>query len=200
MTTNHHEPPGDNKHIDERIEKLTQAIKALGGHVASGPSADCPPEIHEQFLRHVLDCEEAPEVEPFEVLVRSGMALPPPDQLDDAQLTATLWDVIGALAALATFLEWTDHLSDRQLYARLWDCRLREPIALTLGPGAWYLDMSHDDAEPSASYLRYYADEETRRDWAREFRDYPMPEAEKPPFDRDRHLPRPPYWGDDRAS
>jgi hypothetical protein len=38
--------------------------------------------------------------------------------------------------------------------------------------------------------MRYYADEEERARWAADFPDFPMPPREKPPFDRDRHLPQ----------
>ena len=41
-------------------------------------------------------------------------------------------------------------------------------------------------------WLRYYADEEDRRSWAREWPSDPIPARAKPPFDRDRFLPRPP--------
>jgi hypothetical protein len=39
--------------------------------------------------------------------------------------------------------------------------------------------------------MRYYADEEKRAIFAAEFPDFPMPPREKPPFDRDRYLPKP---------
>jgi hypothetical protein len=39
--------------------------------------------------------------------------------------------------------------------------------------------------------MRYYASEEERQHWAAEFPDFPMPPSEKPPYDRDRHLPQP---------
>jgi hypothetical protein len=38
--------------------------------------------------------------------------------------------------------------------------------------------------------MHYYADEEERARWAADFPDFPMPPKEKPPFDRDRHLPK----------
>jgi hypothetical protein len=39
--------------------------------------------------------------------------------------------------------------------------------------------------------MRYYADKEERRRWASVFPDFPMPPRKKPPYDRDRRLPRP---------
>jgi len=41
------------------------------------------------------------------------VALPPPDELSDSELSVKLWEVINMLALLGTFLHSTDHLSDR---------------------------------------------------------------------------------------
>ena len=38
-------------------------------------------------------------------------------------------------------------------------------------------------------HMRYYADDRDRADWRKEFPEFPMPPKEKPPYDRDRHLP-----------
>jgi hypothetical protein len=38
--------------------------------------------------------------------------------------------------------------------------------------------------------LKYYADEDARRDWLKDFPDYDMPVHENPPYDRDRDLPQ----------
>ena len=40
-------------------------------------------------------------------------------------------------------------------------------------------------------YHRYYADDEARAAWARSFPDDVIPPKEKPPYDRDRLLPKP---------
>jgi hypothetical protein len=45
------------------------------------------------------------------------------------------------------------------------------------------------DDDGIEAYLTYYADEETRRQWAEDYPDCPMPEPKELPFDRDRHLP-----------
>jgi hypothetical protein len=46
--------------------------------------------------------------------------------------------------------------------------------------------------EDNHVYLRYYADEKYRRDWANDWPDDTVPEHEDPPFDRDRYLPQSP--------
>lgn len=45
--------------------------------------------------------------------------------------------------------------------------------------------------EDTTIYLRYYADEPWRQSWHQEWPNFPIPEHEDPPYDRDRHLPDP---------
>jgi len=133
----------------------------------------------------------------FDDLTEAGVSLPPPDGLDDSQLTAKLWEVIEALALRSTFLLNTDHLSDRELYAELWDDLLREPFVPTsvpenVGQGFWFLDLVGSGSEEHIFlHLKHYADEEQRRIWLEDWPDDPMPDHEDPPYDRDRLLPQP---------
>jgi hypothetical protein len=69
-----------------------------------------------------LSRDEAEE-QPFDVLVRSGLTLPSPEELDDAQITVKLWEAICGMSFLRMFLSFTDHLGDRELYAHLWTIR-----------------------------------------------------------------------------
>jgi hypothetical protein len=39
-------------------------------------------------------------------------------------------------------------------------------------------------------YLKHYAEEETRQQWAKDWPEDVIPEHENPPYDRDRHLPQ----------
>jgi hypothetical protein len=131
----------------------------------------------------------------FDVLAKAGVALPPPDGLDDSQLTAKLWEVIDALALRRTFLLNTDHLSDRQLYAELWNDLLRESFDLVpeeLGEGFFFIDLVGSGSEEHIFlHLKHYADERDRRIWLEDWPDDPMPDHEDPPYDRDRLLPQP---------
>jgi hypothetical protein len=45
--------------------------------------------------------------------------------------------------------------------------------------------------------LKFYADEEARRSWRKEWPDDVVPEPEIPPYDRDRHLPEFEFKDDD---
>src|SRR5437016_14489377 len=97
-----------------RIEKLRENIKEVAGEeMFSGKIADCTPELEEAFLENVLELETHGWVRPFDTLVSDGLSLPPPDALDDAAITAKLWELIHALAGQRLFLSSTDHLSDR---------------------------------------------------------------------------------------
>ena len=178
-----------------RIEKLKQKAKELtGGQMASFTSDDCPSATEEKFWEYVVAFEQAQWITPFAMLVDGGLLLPPPDELDDARLTAKLWEVINGLALLGAYLHNTNHLSDRELYEYLWTDALREETVLQPdNPDfACHIDLiGSGSEEDNFLSLRYYADEEERRWWSEEWPDEVLPNHEQPPFDRDRHLPTP---------
>ncbi|MFU8790422.1 MAG: hypothetical protein ACNA7G_15445 [Methylobacter sp.] len=150
------------------------------------------PALREQFMGYMLAYDNAELISPFTLLEQGGMALPEPDTLDDAQLSVKLWEVIRGLAMLRMFLYNTDHLSDRELYEDLWHDLLREesPAMPIDADSAWHLDLlGYESTEDNDIYLRYYADEETRQCWAKDWPDDVIPPHETPPYDRDQHLP-----------
>ena len=167
--------------------------EVAGGEVFSGKVADCDPKIEEAFLENVLALETHGFVCPFDTLVKDGFDLPLPEKLDDAALTAKLWELIRELARSRLFLHSTDHLTDRELYTWLVTDALREELmGFGLPFGNCHLDVlggcSEEDIVLS---MRYYADDEERTRWLKDFPDFEMPPREKPPYDRDRHLPAP---------
>ena len=188
-------PELDSVDREIRIEKLKQEINALaGGNATMSENGDCPPELLEQFLEHVKAFEEAERGTDFDRLLKMGITLPDPKDLDDKAITHKLEEVIFGLARLRVFLENTNHLSDRQLYADLWTDGLREETEDLSGceQGAWHHDMIGSGSEEhTALYLEYYADDKWRKDWVEQFPEYKLPPRQKPPYDRDRHLPRP---------
>jgi hypothetical protein len=98
------EPPADDplglEGVDReiRIERLRREVeKIAGGEMLSGKTAECDPEVEEIFLESVLALEAHGFVCPFEVLIKDGFELPPPEKLNETMLTARLWELIREL-------------------------------------------------------------------------------------------------------
>jgi len=148
------------------------------------------------FAAHCREMDawvDGPWTTNFQQLLDRGIELPDPDTIDEANVSAKLWEVIDALADLRVFLDETDHLSDRELYAVLWRNTLRADAPDVPGPpssAAWHVNLPGDD-ENSSLYLKYYADEAYRQDWLAQFPDDNMPAHEDPPHHRDWRLPTP---------
>ncbi len=189
--------PENDDDQDQRIENLKRRAEELcGGPMELEAADDLPGEIEESFWKHVVDYEEAPLTTNFQQLEMAGVSLPPPDSLTDEELTTKLWEVIHKLALLRVFLEQTDHLSDRELYTHLWTESLREetPMMPPNANGAWHIAMLGGCSdEDNQLYLKYYADEDWREQWRRDYPDDPIPEHEDLPYNRDRFLPKPDY-------
>jgi hypothetical protein len=130
---------------------------------------------------------------PINLLKAKGIPLPDPATLDDSALHNALWTVIHELAELRIFLECTDHLSDGELYAALWSEILHQRMMFAPGDiyGACHVDLSDAGSGEPTNWLRYYADEETRERWQKNFPDTAVPVHEDPPFARAVLLPSP---------
>jgi hypothetical protein len=182
---------------EERIEELQRRASELtGGEMIAGGDADAPAEVREQFWEHVVDWEEAPWTTDFQRLQQAGVALPPPETLDDDQVSMKLWEIIDQLSRRRVFLSQTDHLSDRELYQLLWSDTLHEdtkdvPMDES---SAYHIDLvSSGSEEDNQLYLKYYADDEERDQWRRDYPDDTVPDHVDPPYDRDQHLPHATY-------
>jgi len=152
-----------------------------------------PADMEEEFLRHVLEYETAEPTTVFQLLENSGVNLVPANELDEGNLREKLMEVINRMASLGAYLLHTDHLSDRELYDHLYHDSLREEAVLfpENSSYAYFIDLTGSGSEEDNQvYLRYYADEDHRRQWAHDWPDDLMPDHEDPPFDRDRHLPQ----------
>ena len=152
------------------------------------------PQEEARFLEYMRAIEgEGPQTTLMELITGDGVQVPSPDELNDEQLSVKLWEVIHAIHNHGALLYSTDHLSDRELYMKLYKEILVEeyPIVPTGFPHAAVIDVLGygGDDEDDQLYLKYYADEETRQKWAREF-NVRLPERAALPFRRDESLPR----------
>lgn len=177
----------------KRINELQRRADELaGGEMVAWKSDELSPEMEKDFLQSVIAYESAPLTTHCQQLEDAGVELPNPETMDDEKLTAKLWEVIEALARMRVFLNSTNHLNDRELYTELSSDVLREETkAMVLDEySAWHIDLIGSGSEEDIYlWMKYYADEETRRQWKNDFLDYEMPEHEDPPYDRDRNLP-----------
>jgi hypothetical protein len=190
------EPKKAEKAQEDRIDALKRRAKELSGGAMESNSDDCPAEVEESFWKYVVDYEEAPWTTNFQQLEDAGVSLPSPDTLNDEQVTIKLWEVIQKLALLQVFIEQTDHLSDRELYHHLWTDSMREEtksLAMAANAACHIQLLSGGSDEDNLLYLKFYADEDFRRQWHKDFPTDPMPEHVDPPYDRDRLLPKPDY-------
>jgi hypothetical protein len=134
---------------------------------------------------------KGPRTTLFALLARHGVPVPHPDEVVEADITSAVWKVIHALADERVILDCTNHLSDRELYSLLWTRFLREdhPAIPDHGKVTTHIDMlgswTNEDVQ---TYLRYYAEEESRQNWVQNFHEK-IPEHVDPPYDRDRFLP-----------
>ena len=178
---------------EERIAKLRAELEKLGGSTTTLESM--PADMEEEFLRHVLEYESAEPISLFRLLENSGLEIPAPDTLNKDTLRLTLKEVIERMASLGAYLLHTNHLSERELYDYLYHDGLREEAVLfPENPRyAYIIDLTGSGSEEDNQlYLKYYADDEHRRQWTHDWPEDPLPDHEDPPFDRDRFLPQSP--------
>ena len=176
---------------EERIAKLRAELEKLGGSTTTLDSM--PADMEEEFLRHVLEYETAAPISLMSLLTNAGLEVEAPEQLDKDTLRIKLKEIIERMASLGAYVLHTNHLSDRELYEYLYGDALREEVVLfPENPSyAYMIDLTGSGGdEDNQIYLKYYADEEHRRQWAHDWPDDPLPDHEDPPFDRDRFLPQ----------
>ena len=183
----------DEPNQEERIAKLRQEVEKLGGKAMSLESM--PADMEEEFLRHVLEYENAEPISLLQLLENSGLHVVAPDQLEHETLRLKLKEIIERMASLGAYLLHTNHLSDRALYEYLYHDGLREEAVLfPENPSyAYMIDLvGSGSEEDNQIFLKYYADEKYREQWATDWPDDRLPDREDPPFDRDRFLPQSP--------
>jgi len=178
---------------EKRIEKLRDEVRKLGGTLST--EVGVPSDLEEEFLKHILEYEHAQPITLLQILKNAGVEVPAPDDLDDGELTAKLWEVIERMSSLGAYLLHTNHLSDRELYRYLYSDALREEAMLfPEDPNyAYMIDLTGSGSEEDNQiYFRYYANEEYREQWSKDWPNDQMPPREEPPYARDLRLPQSP--------
>ncbi|HXM32135.1 MAG TPA: hypothetical protein VN921_00665 [Chthoniobacterales bacterium] len=189
-------PPDEEAEIDReiRIEKMKRELDEIaGGKMRSGSFGPVPLKMEEAFLEQALAYEQAEFDTNFNRLLQRDVAMVPAAELDEAALSAKLWEVVRALGEMRCFLHDTDHLSDRELYDWLWCNGLRDesPDLSEMPDAVWHTSpIGECNDEDTAIWLRYYANDAERQRWHLDSPDDPMPPHEALPFDRDCHLPK----------
>jgi len=147
-----------------------------------------PLAAENEFLAAMLAWEQAP-VLPIYRWFEPELRVPRPEALADEGLHKILWEVIRKLHARRIVLDFTDHLSDRELYCLIY----RDILPAREKKIDWPANYLHWDCTgPSGDpeiWLRYYASEEERQEWA-ELYAQPLPPTAPPPYPRS--LPREP--------
>lgn len=178
---------------EQRIKRLREELQKLGGSTISFEAM--PADMEEEFLRHVLEYETSEPISLYRMLENLGVGIPKPTELADEAIPTKLDEIVSTMASLGAYLLHTDHLSDRQLYEYLYDEGLREEAVLfPENPSyAYMIDLTGSGSdEDNQIYLKYYADEEHRRQWAMDWPEDPMPEKAVARYDRDSRLPQSP--------
>lgn len=192
-------PPSDADEFSEieqrmNIHRLKNEAKDLaGGEMTSHESPDAPPEILEAFWQNVVNFERAPVSTLQKEAEKDGFSLPHADELNDAQIAEKLWETIAWLAKRRVYLEQTNHLSDRELFVWLREDAFQEQMTMMPGMNCHTSPIGSCDDEDMLIHFRYYADEEEREMWLKDWPDYEMPERIEPPFSRDHLLPQADY-------
>tara|TARA_B100000902_G_C26926460_1_gene724263 strand:- start:97 stop:690 length:594 start_codon:yes stop_codon:yes gene_type:complete len=175
-----------------RIERLIRELESIGD-LPLDEVEKMPIDVAEAFLENVRFFENAPRTSFAKLLISDGLSLPPSKNLTDAELHAKLWEVIRGLSLRQVFLYNTDHVDDRGLYDLLWfDLLNGDTVDISDQPdSAYHLDVLGSGSEQDIkTYLKYYANEDERREWSHELAADEIPEPALPPHDRDRFLPK----------
>jgi hypothetical protein len=146
-----------------------------------------------EFLASMLAWERAP-VLPIADWFEPRLSLPHPEEVagdedGETRLHDLLWETIYKLFEKRVVLDFTDHLSNRELYTLIFrDILPSQEKKLDAVDSYLHWDCVDASSNPE-TWLTYYASEEDREEWAREFDDVPPP-GQSPPYPR--QLPRRP--------
>lgn len=165
-----------NARLREEIEPYAdESIALLESH-------RLPVEQENEFLASMLDWERSP-VLPISRWFEPELRLPPPDLLDENELSCLLEQVVWRLFEKRIVIEFADHLSDRELYCLV----IRDILPAQekrLGCAASFLRWHCVDEDTDAeTWLAFYATDRQRETWAEETGGF-LPERQSLPTRR----------------
>lgn len=188
MPQTHRPTPEEVEHLLLNAQLRDELEPYLDEAVDSIDFRQMPTPKENEFLASMLAWERAP-VLPISQWFAPELVLPHPDKLSDEQVSVYLTETIRRLHEKRILLDYSDHLSDRALYHLIWHDILparEKKVDLPKNFLHWSCLDAADDPE---TWLRFYASEEERDEWADET-GLPLPPSEPPPHPR--KLPRRP--------
>lgn len=187
MGEHHHFPPGEVEELMRNAELRDELERYLDESISRVNVQQLPLAAENEFLASMLAWEQAP-ILPVYRWFDPELRPPRPDLLSAADLHQILWDVIYKLFEKRIVLDFTDHLSDRQLYCLIYRDILpaREKKLDSVNT---YLHWDCTGPGGAEIWLRYYASEEERQEWAETYHQ-PLPDSSAPSYPR--LLPREP--------
>jgi hypothetical protein len=189
MSSVHHPQSDDVEHLLRNAQLRTE-LEPFFDESITRVTSELPTPVENEYLASMLAWEKAP-VLPIGQWFEPELQLPSPDRLSEDQVCALLRETIDKLYSKRIVLDYTDHLSDRELYLVVWRDILPSPekkIDTPQGYLHWNCSAADDEEE---TWLRYYASEGERQQWAEEHGwGRELPQREEPPFAR--RLPRDP--------
>jgi len=171
---------------DELEPYLDEAIGRVNVKVFSTPKEN-------EFLASMLAWERAP-VLPIAEWYSPPLVPPHPEEFaadaaGDADLHRVLWDIIYKLFEKRIVLDFTDHLSDRELFCLIYrDILPSQEKKIDAAISFLHWDCADASGNPEI-WLRFYASNRQREEWAVEM-DEPLPPRQAPPYPR--RLPKRP--------
>ncbi len=184
----------DSSHSEEvehllRNARLRDELEPLYDESIGRVNAESMPTPAEnEFLASMLAWERAP-ILPISEWFEPELKLPRPETLNPAQLRAVLHETAAEFFQQRIVLDFTDHLSDYELYCLIYrDILPAHEKKIARRNNYLHWDCAGTNGDPEV-WLRYYASDKERENWAAETGGE-LPPREEPPHRR--NLPRVP--------
>ena len=139
-------------------------------------------EQENDYLASMLAWEQAPAL-PIAEWFDPPLTMPDARGFSEDELQEILWDTIHRLYEKRIVLKHTDHLSDAELYSVLKRDILPAREKKVETSGHYVCWDCVDPVNDSETWLRYYAGEEEREQWA-DTTDLPLPARKVPLYPR----------------